>query len=163
MLVIVISLFAVCWAPVLIDNVLAAFEVVDKYNYGAIKHMRQAFSLMSYANSCVNPMVYAFMSKNFRDSFKAAMCACAPERWRSEPRWSKHGRSTGSHVTVDFRKPRSQENGSTSSPNNGYRINNRMTTSTTDTIPEEVLDSCGEIEREAVRKNLLDSEVEVSV
>ena len=76
MLVIVISLFAVCWAPVLIDNVLAAFEVVDKFNYGAIKHMRQAFSLMSYANSCVNPIVYAFMSKNFRESFKSAMCAC---------------------------------------------------------------------------------------
>ncbi|BFZ16623.1 hypothetical protein BsWGS_19662 [Bradybaena similaris] len=38
--------------------------------------MRVAFNLMSYINSCVNPIVYAFMSKNFRQSFKFAICAC---------------------------------------------------------------------------------------
>ena len=66
MLVAIIILFTLCWGPLLIDNVLAAFGVVEKLNYGHLKPMRQAFSLMAYANSCVNPVVYAFMSKNFR-------------------------------------------------------------------------------------------------
>ena len=78
MLVIVIVLFAVCWGPVLIDNVLKAFGVVDRYNYGAIKHLRQVFALLSYANSCVNPIVYAFMSRNFRESFRNAIYSCLP-------------------------------------------------------------------------------------
>ena len=38
--------------------------------------MREAFHVMSYANSCVNPVVYGFMSKNFRQTFKRALCSC---------------------------------------------------------------------------------------
>ena len=76
MLVLVIILFALCWGPLLIDNVLIAFGVLDKLNYGYLKYMRQAFSLMAYANSCVNPIVYAFMSRNFRESFIHSLCSC---------------------------------------------------------------------------------------
>lgn len=74
MLVAVIVLFTICWSPSLIDNVLVAFGVVERLNYGYLKHLRQAFALMSYFNSCVNPFVYAFMSKNFRATFKHALC-----------------------------------------------------------------------------------------
>ena len=38
--------------------------------------MREAFHVMSYVNSCVNPVVYGFMSKNFRQTFKRALCRC---------------------------------------------------------------------------------------
>lgn len=41
MLVIVIVLFAVCWGPSLIDNVLVAFGKVDRLHYGHLKPMRQ--------------------------------------------------------------------------------------------------------------------------
>ena len=43
---------------------------------GEYKYMREAFHVMSYANSCVNPVVYGFMSKNFRQTFKRALCSC---------------------------------------------------------------------------------------
>ena len=76
MLVLVIILFAFCWGPLLIDNVLVAFGVLNQYHYGYLKYMRQAFSLMAYANSCVNPIVYAFMSRNFRESFHNSLCSC---------------------------------------------------------------------------------------
>ena len=103
MLVIVISLFAVCWAPVLVDNVLAAFGVVEKLHYDpVIKHMRQAFSLMSYANSCINPMVYAFMSKNFRESFMYALCACLPN-CKPKDNWTTT-RRTKNQVTISFQQ-----------------------------------------------------------
>lgn len=72
MLVTIIVLFAICWGPFLIDNVLVAFGHVEQYHYAHLKPMRQAFSIMAYTNSCINPIVYAFMSKNFRHSFQAA-------------------------------------------------------------------------------------------
>lgn len=80
MLVTVIVLFAFCWGPLLINNVLVAFGLIEKYNYDHYKPMRQAFALMAYFNSCVNPIVYAFMSRNFRDSFKQTLCACSISR-----------------------------------------------------------------------------------
>lgn len=82
MLVIVIVLFTVCWGPTLIDNVLAAFGLIDKLNYDNLKYLRQAFALMSYFNSCVNPVVYAFMSKHWRESFKYALCLCSSQNDR---------------------------------------------------------------------------------
>ena len=75
-MVTIIVLFTVCWGPALIDNVLVAFGHVDKLNYGHLKPMRQAFDVMSYFNSCVNPIVYAFMSKNWRKSFISTLCSC---------------------------------------------------------------------------------------
>ena len=70
MLFAIIVLFAMCHGPSLIDNVLVSFGYVDQLNYGHLKYMRQAFALMSYFNSCINPVVYAFMSKTFRESFR---------------------------------------------------------------------------------------------
>ena len=76
MLIVVVDLFVVCWTPVLVNNVLVAFQVIDYLSIGVLKPLRMTFHLMSYANSCLNPFVYAFMSKNFRDGFKHAICAC---------------------------------------------------------------------------------------
>lgn len=76
MLMIVVILFAFCWTPVLVNNVLVAFGHTDYLNMGYLKPLRMIFHLMSYANSCVNPFVYAFMSKNFRDGFKQSILAC---------------------------------------------------------------------------------------
>jgi len=73
MLIAIVVLFAICWSPTLIDGVLVVFGVLDQFHFGPIKHARQAFAIMSYANSCVNPVVYAFMSKNFRKSFKKTL------------------------------------------------------------------------------------------
>ena len=76
MLVIVLLLFALCWAPILTNNVMTAFGHLQSLHYGYLKPMRQAFFLMSYFNSCLNPIVYAFFSRNFRQSFRMAICAC---------------------------------------------------------------------------------------
>ncbi|KAJ8936447.1 hypothetical protein NQ314_012309, partial [Rhamnusium bicolor] len=74
MLVTVVALFAVCWAPVLIDNVLMAYDVLPHLRMGPLKYMSSAFHLMAYFNSCINPIVYGFMSKSFRESFVLALC-----------------------------------------------------------------------------------------
>ena len=41
MLVAIIVLFAICWGPTFIDDVLVAYGVVSKLNYGHLKPMRQ--------------------------------------------------------------------------------------------------------------------------
>ena len=76
MLIVVVILFTVCWTPILVNNVLVAFKIIDYLNMGNLKPLRITFHLMSYANSCLNPFVYAFMSKNFCDGFKHAIYAC---------------------------------------------------------------------------------------
>lgn len=69
MLVLVVILFVVCWGPLLIFNVLHSFEHIGNYLLGVEKHLKTTFSLMAYFNSCLNPIIYGFMSKNFRESF----------------------------------------------------------------------------------------------
>ena len=76
MLMIVVILFAVCWTPLLINNVLTAFFVLDWLHMGYLKPMRMAFHILAFANSSLNPWVYAFMSKNFRESFLQSIKAC---------------------------------------------------------------------------------------
>ncbi|GFO10803.1 G-protein coupled receptor 54-like [Plakobranchus ocellatus] len=76
MLVLVVVLFILCWGPIMLNNVLVAFGVLDELNYGYLMPMRIAFNLLSYMNSCVNPIVYAFLSKNFRQSFRFAIIGC---------------------------------------------------------------------------------------
>lgn len=76
MLVAVILVFVVCWAPILISNTLTAFGVFHYLNYGYMKPLRLVFYLMSYANSCINPVIYGFMSKHFRKTFYHALCTC---------------------------------------------------------------------------------------
>ncbi|XP_054287538.1 QRFP-like peptide receptor [Macrosteles quadrilineatus] len=83
MLVMIVVVFVICWAPMLIDNCLTAWQVLASERPGSIlKHMYTIFTLMAYFNSCVNPIVYGFMSKNFRESFQKALCLC----WRRSPR-----------------------------------------------------------------------------
>ncbi|CAN8028618.1 unnamed protein product [Ixodes persulcatus] len=76
MLILVVALFVICWAPILILNVLTAFGGVTTLNYSYLKPLRTTFHLLSYMNSCVNPLVYGFMSKSFRNSFKDALLGC---------------------------------------------------------------------------------------
>ncbi|XP_059149400.1 cholecystokinin receptor-like, partial [Physella acuta] len=85
MLVAVIVVFIVCWAPILISNALTAFGYLHPLNYGYLKPMRQAFYVLAYCNSCINPVIYGFMSKHFRSTFYHALCTClkSPRNTRS--------------------------------------------------------------------------------
>ncbi|XP_061169738.1 allatostatin-A receptor-like [Saccostrea echinata] len=70
MLMIIVFFFAICWGPILLNNLLVAANVISELNTGFLKPMRMTFHLMSYANSCVNPIVYGIMSKNFKDRLR---------------------------------------------------------------------------------------------
>ena len=53
MLILIMVLFFLCWAPILTFNLLAAFELLGPDNMGAgvnTKNIKTAFSLLSYSN-----------------------------------------------------------------------------------------------------------------
>nr|KAG5700080.1 hypothetical protein BaRGS_029830 [Batillaria attramentaria] len=104
MLIVVVLLFAVCWGPVLINNVLVAAGVLHQYHYGYLKPLRQALFLLSYLNSCLNPFVYGFMSAHFRASFRQAFVSCCWFRRRMRtPHDMASFRSFTTRSTVSFR------------------------------------------------------------
>jgi len=73
MLVTVVAIFILSWGPHLCYNLALATGAIKPYlpmRYPYAKQLNEAFALLAYANSCVNPIVYGFMSKYFRKSFK---------------------------------------------------------------------------------------------
>ncbi|XP_072924762.1 G-protein coupled receptor 54-like isoform X1 [Hemitrygon akajei] len=71
MLAVMVLLFAICWGPIQLYILLQSFLPNFNRNYYTYKVKIWAHC-MSYTNSCINPIVYAFMGANFRKSFKKA-------------------------------------------------------------------------------------------
>ncbi|XP_066298753.1 cholecystokinin receptor-like [Branchiostoma lanceolatum] len=79
MLLVVMAVFVSCWGPLLILHTLVTFNFLDEHPQ-QVYAMRIAFRLLSYLNSCANPVCYAFMSRSFRISFRQAMSPCGTGR-----------------------------------------------------------------------------------
>ncbi|XP_063150196.1 kiSS-1 receptor [Candoia aspera] len=69
MVAIIIALFTICWGPVQLLILFQAFDSSFQHNYYTYK-VKVWAHCMSYANSSLNPIVYAFMGTNFRKAFK---------------------------------------------------------------------------------------------
>lgn len=68
MVIIVVVIFAVCWLPLQIIFMVQAFgQYPQRASWIAVK---LAANCLAYMNSCVNPILYAFLSDNFRKSFR---------------------------------------------------------------------------------------------
>lgn len=105
MLIVVVVLFLLCWGPRLVMEMcinlgLQQFNQVF-YNFNIV------FILLPFIHCCINPIIYCFMSKNFRRSMKKRLedlycgssssrrsccscccccCSCCPTRRRPPPR-----------------------------------------------------------------------------
>ena len=53
MLIGVVTVYIVCWAPLLTFNLLQSFGVIDEFLLGTTKHLKTVFSLMAYFNRSV--------------------------------------------------------------------------------------------------------------
>ena len=75
LVVVVCAVFAVCWAP---SHVVwlwsnAAGESTSWPRTYAFYYFRIAAHALSYGNSAMNPVIYAFLSANFRKGFQRAI------------------------------------------------------------------------------------------
>ncbi|KAJ8040085.1 Cholecystokinin receptor [Holothuria leucospilota] len=100
MLVAVIILYAICWLPYMIFGALyIVFKVPHNY-FGMI--VLESFSRICYScNSALNPIVYGFMSKNFRQRIIHGFRRCIQCRFRRSDR----ANSFSSAYTLSTRGP----------------------------------------------------------
>ncbi|KAK6478264.1 somatostatin receptor type 2-like [Huso huso] len=72
MISIVVAVFVFCWLPFYIFNVTSVTGTIT--TSPALKSMFDFVVVLSYANSCANPILYAFLSENFKKSFQNVLC-----------------------------------------------------------------------------------------
>ncbi|KAJ8405383.1 hypothetical protein AAFF_G00318560 [Aldrovandia affinis] len=68
MVLLVVAVFMVCWMPFYI------VQLVSVFHQPLNPMVTQLFVILSYANSGANPILYGFVSDNFRRSFQRIMC-----------------------------------------------------------------------------------------
>ncbi|XP_033636478.1 allatostatin-A receptor-like [Asterias rubens] len=76
MLILVVALYAITWGPLLVIAVLFAFDVFNDLCRHALGQMSSAAHIWAFLNSTVNPIVYSFMSRNFRETVREALRSC---------------------------------------------------------------------------------------
>uniref|UniRef100_A0A7N8Y6J2 Gastrin/cholecystokinin type B receptor n=1 Tax=Mastacembelus armatus TaxID=205130 RepID=A0A7N8Y6J2_9TELE len=95
MLLVIVFLFFLCWTPVFVVNAWQAFDRRSAYRLTGAPI--SFIHLLSYTSACVNPIIYCFMNKRFRQGMLATFTCCSCFRrscgWRSSS-----GRSSGSRT-----------------------------------------------------------------
>ena len=72
LLILVVVIFALLWLPVHIHLLIAFFGKIPTTRlYQGISLI---WNMLAYFNSCVNPIIYNYASKDFRDSFREVVC-----------------------------------------------------------------------------------------
>ncbi|KAL4658094.1 somatostatin receptor type 5-like [Arapaima gigas] len=70
MVVIVVAVFVFCWLPFYALNIINLIVRLPEEPQGLFYFV----VVLSYANSCANPIVYGFLSENFKRGFRKALC-----------------------------------------------------------------------------------------
>uniref|UniRef100_A0A8C6W3L5 Gastrin/cholecystokinin type B receptor n=1 Tax=Nannospalax galili TaxID=1026970 RepID=A0A8C6W3L5_NANGA len=85
MLLVIVVLFFLCWLPVYSANTWRAFDARGAHR--ALSGAPISFiHLLSYASACVNPLVYCFMHRRFRQACLDTCSRCCPRPPRARPR-----------------------------------------------------------------------------
>lgn len=75
MLLVIVFLFFLCWTPVFVVN---AWQAFDRRSAHRLTGAPISFiHLLSYTSACVNPIIYCFMNKRFRQGMLATFTCCS--------------------------------------------------------------------------------------
>ncbi|KAM4716843.1 somatostatin receptor type 5-like [Anableps anableps] len=72
MVVIIVLVFVLCWLPFFTINIVNLFYVIPENKITAEVYF--SLVILTYVNSCANPVLYGFLSDNFKQSFKKVLC-----------------------------------------------------------------------------------------
>ena len=121
MVLIVIAVYVICWLPYWVFQVALTFDAVTWWSMDAF----QIITVMSYANSMLNPVLYAFLSVNFRKSFIKAFQCASPTEVNSalQPEQSffpgvRKGRQQQTEETIEFATTTTNQTSNTTATNN---------------------------------------------
>ncbi|XP_069494510.1 somatostatin receptor type 1 [Ambystoma mexicanum] len=79
MVMTVVMVFVVCWMPFYVVQLVNVFVEQDDAT------ISQLSVILGYANSCANPILYGFLSDNFKRSFQRILCLSWMENALEEP------------------------------------------------------------------------------
>ncbi|XP_028843465.1 somatostatin receptor type 5 [Denticeps clupeoides] len=86
MVVIVVAVFVFCWLPFFALNIINLIvELPDEP-----KGLYYFVVVLGYTNSCANPIIYGFMSENFKRGFQKALCRSSRRVQNHEPTEQEH-------------------------------------------------------------------------
>ncbi|XP_067876092.1 somatostatin receptor type 5-like [Heterodontus francisci] len=72
MVVIVVAVFVFCWLPFYVMNIVNLVATMP--SEPALVGLYFFVVVLSYANSCANPIIYGFLSDNFKQGFRKILC-----------------------------------------------------------------------------------------
>ncbi|CAL9700617.1 unnamed protein product [Knipowitschia caucasica] len=72
MVVVIVVVFVLCWLPFFIINMVNLVVIIPESSATAGIYFFAV--ILSYANSCANPVLYGFLSDNFKQSFRKVLC-----------------------------------------------------------------------------------------
>ncbi|KAM9856949.1 somatostatin-like receptor F_48D10.1 [Aulostomus maculatus] len=71
MVVVIVVVFVLCWLPFFIINIINLVVIIPESSVTAGIYFFAV--ILSYANSCANPLLYGFLSDNFKQSFRKVL------------------------------------------------------------------------------------------
>ncbi|XP_037102296.1 somatostatin receptor type 5 [Syngnathus acus] len=72
MVVVIVVVFVLCWLPFFIINIINVMVIIPESSATAGIYFFAV--ILSYANSCANPLLYGFLCDNFKQSFRKVLC-----------------------------------------------------------------------------------------
>ncbi|KAK7939952.1 hypothetical protein WMY93_003278 [Mugilogobius chulae] len=91
MVIIVVALFVLCWMPFYLLNIINLLVALPPDYQGLYFFV----VVLGYANSCANPIVYGFLSDNFKRGFRKALCRSTRRVENHEPAERQEQRDEG--------------------------------------------------------------------
>ena len=86
LVIVIVVVFLVSWLPSHVIWLWTNYFSSSWHHTYGFYYMRISAHVLSYANSAMNPIIYAFLSQNFRKGFKKALlCKYRSEGLRSSP------------------------------------------------------------------------------
>ncbi|XP_029914193.1 somatostatin receptor type 5 [Myripristis murdjan] len=96
MVVIVVAVFVFCWLPFYALNIVNLLVSLPPDYHGLYYFV----VVLGYANSCANPIVYGFLSDNFKRGFRKALCRSSRKVENHEPMERQQQQSEGRRVLM---------------------------------------------------------------
>uniref|UniRef100_UPI0037E8671C somatostatin receptor type 5-like n=1 Tax=Semicossyphus pulcher TaxID=241346 RepID=UPI0037E8671C len=76
MVVVIVLVFVLCWLPFFTTNIVNLIHIIPENKTTTAIYF--FLVILTYVNSCANPVLYAFLSDNFKQSFQKVLCIQKP-------------------------------------------------------------------------------------